>query len=105
MPWGYFIDIFDEPDIRYKIRKVSVYLGQRISFQSHKFRSEHWTIVKGLAKVQIGSHIHVVSADESIHIPIKALHRVENIGNDTLEFIEVQIGSYLGDDAVRYENV
>ena len=82
-----------------------MYPGKRLSLQSHNHRSEHWVIVKGIAKVHLNSDTIIRNKDESIYIPVKALHRIENIGDDLLEFTETQIGDYLGeDDIVRYED-
>jgi mannose-1-phosphate guanylyltransferase/mannose-6-phosphate isomerase len=87
------------------MKNIAVYPGKRLSLQSHNHRSEHWVIVKGTAKVIVGTEEFIMNADEHIYIPIKTLHRIENIGTDLMEFTETQIGNYLGeDDIIRYED-
>lgn len=87
------------------MKNIAVYPSKRLSLQSHNFRSEHWVIVKGTAKVQVGNNEFIMNANEHIYIPIKTLHRIENIGTELMEFTETQIGSYLGeDDIIRYED-
>lgn len=82
-----------------------MYPGKRLSLQSHNCRSEHWVIVKGTAKVLVNTETKILNKDEIVYIPVKTLHRIENIGDDLLEFIETQIGDYLGeDDIIRYED-
>lgn len=104
-PWGYYKNIEGNDDNGFKVKRISVYPGKRLSLQSHNYRSEHWVIVKGRAKVQVNNDIIIRNKDESIYIPINALHRIENIGEDLLEFTETQIGDYLGeDDIIRYED-
>ena len=104
-PWGYYKNVEGHDINGFKIKRISVYPGKRLSLQSHNHRSEHWVIVKGTAKVQLNSDSIIINKDESIYIPVKALHRIENIGDDLLEFTETQIGYYLGeDDIVRYED-
>jgi mannose-1-phosphate guanylyltransferase/mannose-6-phosphate isomerase len=104
-PWGYYKNVEGKDEHGFKIKRISVYPGKRLSLQSHNHRSEHWVIVKGTAKVQVDNDIRTINKDESIYIPVKALHRIENIGYDLLEFTETQIGDYLGeDDIIRYED-
>jgi mannose-1-phosphate guanylyltransferase/mannose-6-phosphate isomerase len=104
-PWGYYKNVEGKDEHGFKIKRISVYPGKRLSLQSHNHRSEHWVIVKGTAKVQVDDSIRTINKDESIYIPVKALHRIENIGDDLLEFTETQIGDYLGeDDIIRYED-
>ena len=104
-PWGYYKNVEGNDSNGFKIKRISVYPGKRLSLQSHNHRSEHWVIVKGIAKVHLNSDTIIRNKDESIYIPVKALHRIENIGDDLLEFTETQIGDYLGeDDIVRYED-
>ena len=74
--------------------------------QSHKYRSEHWIVVEGTAKVTIDDSIKVVEAGQSVFVPVGAVHRMENQGAKQMVLIEVQIGTYFGeDDIVRYEDV
>jgi len=104
-PWGWYINVEGDDYNGFKIKRIAVYPGKRLSLQSHNHRSEHWVIVKGNAKVQVGSDNILLNADQNIYIPIKTLHRIENIGEELLEFTETQIGSYLGeDDIIRYED-
>lgn len=104
-PWGYFINIEGSDYSGSKMKKIVVYQGKRLSLQSHKYRAEHWVITNGTGKVQIGETILEVTKDSHVYIPIKTLHRIENIGEDLLEFTETQIGNYLGeDDIIRFED-
>jgi hypothetical protein len=103
-PWGNYKTI-EEKENNYKVKIITVNVGQKLSLQSHKHRSEHWVIVNGTAKVQVGQYFYNLVKNDHIYIPINELHRIENIGNDILEFTETQIGSYLGeDDIIRYED-
>lgn len=104
-PWGWYMGIDGNDHSGYKVKRIGVYPGKRLSLQSHNHRSEHWVIVKGKAKIQVGKDFHILHSNQSIYIPIGVLHRAENIGEDMVEFIETQIGDYLGeDDIVRYED-
>jgi mannose-1-phosphate guanylyltransferase/mannose-6-phosphate isomerase len=104
-PWGYYKNVEGNDNTGFKVKRISVYQGKRLSLQSHNHRSEHWVIVKGTAKVQVGDDTLFLSKDQHVYIPINTLHRIENIGDDLLEFTETQIGDYLGeDDIVRYED-
>jgi mannose-6-phosphate isomerase-like protein (cupin superfamily) len=87
----------------FKVKRIEVLPGKRLSLQSHEFRSEHWVISKGNAKAIVGEQEYFLNTNDYIYIPTKTVHRIENIGTDMLEFIETQIGNYLGeDDIVRY---
>ena len=104
-PWGWYINIDGDDHSGSKVKRIGVYPGKRLSLQSHNQRSEHWVIVKGQAKVQVGQDFHILHPNQSIYIPIGVLHRMENIGSEMVEFIETQIGDYLGDDdIIRYED-
>ena len=104
-PWGYYRNIEEDCHGGYKVKIISVNVGQRLSLQSHNCRSEHWVIAKGIGKVQIGQEIFILEKNQHAYIPKNELHRIENIGNEILEFTETQIGSYLGeDDIIRYED-
>lgn len=104
-PWGYYETIYGDDHSGYKVKKIVVSPHKRLSLQSHCNRSEHWVIVNGTGKVQVGNELYTVTKNNHIHIPIKELHRIENIGDELLEFIETQIGNYLGeDDIIRYED-
>lgn len=102
-PWGRYTVL--EQEERYKIKKIVVNPGERLSLQKHHHRSEHWVVVKGTAKVTVHETFHSVHENESIFVPKGAVHRVENEGKIPLEIIEVQVGEYLGeDDIVRLED-
>jgi mannose-1-phosphate guanylyltransferase/mannose-6-phosphate isomerase len=103
-PWGCYQGI-DESD-RFQVKRISVNPGAKLSLQLHHHRAEHWVIVKGTAKVTKGDDEFVLSENESTYIPLGTKHRLENIGKIPLELIEVQTGSYLGeDDIVRFDDV
>lgn len=104
-PWGYYVNVEGNDHGGFKMKRISVYPGKKLSLQSHNFRSEHWVIVRGHAKVQVGQNFYNMGVDQSVYIPVKTLHRIENVGTELMEFTETQIGSYLGeDDIIRYED-
>lgn len=103
-PWGWFLTLKEEPG--YKVKQIMIFKGQSISLQSHKKRQETWTLVEGKGEVQVGKEIFKVSKGKTIKIPMNSKHRIKNVGKNNLVFIEVQLGSYLGeDDIIRYEDV
>lgn len=102
-PWGSYTVL--EKGERYKIKRIVVNRGEKLSLQMHNHRSEHWVVIKGAAKVTIGREIRFVHENESIYIPKSTLHRLENPGKVPLEIIEVQNGEYVEeDDIVRIED-
>jgi mannose-6-phosphate isomerase len=102
-PWGTY-EVLDEGDL-FKVKRIEVLSGKRLSYQKHSKRAEHWFVVAGEAKVTFDDCDIKVPAGEAIDIPIGSAHRVENEGSETLVFIEVQRGSYLGeDDIVRLQD-
>src|SRR5216684_4124489 len=102
-PWGSYQSI-DTGD-RHQVKRIVVKPGNRLSLQKHHHRSEHWIVVRGTARVTVDELVKTVHENESIHIPIGAVHRLENPGKILLELIEVQTGSYLGeDDIIRIED-
>jgi mannose-6-phosphate isomerase len=102
-PWGTFTVIDDEAD--YKVKRLSVDPGQRLSYQVHSHRAEHWTIVRGTARVTLDDIPFTLHAGDTISIPLGGAHRVENPGEDEMVFVEVQTGNYFGeDDIVRLED-
>jgi mannose-1-phosphate guanylyltransferase len=104
-PWGWYINIEGNDNSGFKVKRIGVYPGKRLSLQSHNKRSEHWVITKGKAKVQVGMDFIELNINQHVYIPKETLHRMENIGEDIVEFIETQIGDYLGeDDIIRYED-
>lgn len=103
-PWGKY-DAIDN-GARYQVKRITVKPGGQLSLQMHHHRAEHWIVVKGTAKVTNGEKIFLVSENESTYIPLGTTHRLENPGNIELEMIEVQSGSYLGeDDIVRFNDI
>ena len=102
-PWGSYHSIDQGP--RFQVKRIVVKPGGRLSLQKHHHRAEHWIVVHGTARVTIGDEIRIVHENESTYIPIGAQHRLENPGKIELELIEVQTGSYLGeDDIIRIED-
>ncbi|ABB45008.1 mannose-1-phosphate guanylyltransferase (GDP) [Sulfurimonas denitrificans DSM 1251] len=102
-PWGTYTILEDNP--KYKIKRIEVKPGGRLSLQKHFHRSEHWTVVSGTAVVTLGEREIPLRANESIYIPMGELHRLENAGKLPLVIIETQIGDYLGeDDIVRVKD-
>lgn len=102
-PWGSYQSL-DEGN-RYQVKRIVVKAGGRLSLQMHHHRAEHWVIVRGTARVTVGDEIKTLHENESIYIPIGSRHRLENPGKIDLELIEVQTGSYLGeDDIIRIED-
>ena len=102
-PWGTY-EVLEESD-GYKVKKIVVDSGQRLSLQSHKQRSEHWIVTSGIALVTVDDTEHTVGPNEYIHVPIGARHRIQNPGTEPMVFVEVQCGVYLGeDDITRYQD-
>lgn len=102
-PWGKY-DSVDNGD-RFQVKRITVKPGAKLSVQMHHHRAEHWIVVSGTAKVSINGKDQYLTENESVYIPITAVHALENPGKVPLELIEVQSGSYLGeDDIVRFED-
>jgi mannose-1-phosphate guanylyltransferase/mannose-6-phosphate isomerase len=102
-PWGSYQSV-DNGD-RHQVKRIIVKPGSRLSLQKHHHRSEHWIVVRGAARVTVNDLVKTVHENESIYIPIGAVHRLENPGKILLELIEVQTGSYFGeDDIIRIED-
>lgn len=102
-PWGTFTVIDEGKD--FKVKRIEVLPGKRLSYQKHAQRAEHWVVIQGTARVTLNDEEIAVPSGQSIDIPIGAAHRVENPGTELLVFIEVQRGSYLGeDDIVRLQD-
>jgi mannose-1-phosphate guanylyltransferase/mannose-6-phosphate isomerase len=103
-PWGSYSVLEDADDC--KVKRLVVKPGQVLSLQSHKKRAEHWTVVRGVAKVRLGDKEFLLHANESTYIPLETRHRLENPGTEDVHLIEVQTGEYFGeDDIVRYEDI
>ena len=102
-PWGYYQDV--DLAERYRVKRIVVKSGSKLSLQKHFHRSEHWVVVKGTAEVTLGDETRNVHENELIYIPLEGIHRLANPGRIPLELIEVQVGSYLGeDDIVRFDD-
>ena len=102
-PWGSYQSL--DTGTRYQVKRIVVKPGGRLSLQLHHHRAEHWVVVKGAGRVTVGDTVKTLHENESIYIPIGSRHRLENPGKIDLELIEVQTGSYLGeDDIVRIED-
>jgi len=103
-PWGSFSILEDADDC--KVKRLVVKPGQVLSLQMHYKRAEHWTVIQGVAKVRLGQREFLLNPNESTYIPVETQHRLENPGNEDVHLIEVQTGSYFGeDDIVRYEDI
>jgi len=90
----------------FQVKRIHVKPGGALSLQSHDHRSEHWIVVEGTARVTIDDTVQNITQGQSIYVPLGARHRLENPGDLPMVLIEVQIGSYLGeDDIVRYEDL
>jgi mannose-1-phosphate guanylyltransferase/mannose-6-phosphate isomerase len=102
-PWGYYESI--DAGERFQVKRIMVKPGEALSLQMHHHRAEHWVVVSGTARVTRGDEVKLLSENESTYIPIETKHRLENVGKVPLFLIEVQSGSYLGeDDIVRFED-
>jgi mannose-1-phosphate guanylyltransferase/mannose-6-phosphate isomerase-like protein (cupin superfamily) len=103
-PWGYYESI--DMGERFQVKRIVVVPGGVLSLQKHRHRAEHWVVVRGTAEVTIGDQVRAVHENESVYIPIGAVHRMANKGKIPLELIEVQTGSYLGEDDIeRLEDI
>ena len=103
-PWGDYEQI--DRGGRFQVKRITVKPGGKLSLQSHYHRAEHWVVVSGTARVTVDDKVHLLGENQSIYIPLGAVHRMENPGQIPLELIEVQSGAYLGeDDIVRYEDI
>lgn len=103
-PWGHYEGI-DTGD-RFQVKRITVMPGEKLSLQMHHHRAEHWVVVHGTAKVTCGDEVKLLTENESTYIPIGTTHRLENPGKMPLHLIEIQSGSYLGeDDIVRFDDI
>ena len=103
-PWGYYQTL--SLGSRFQVKAISVKPGAALSLQSHVHRAEHWVVVEGTAQVTVDDDVKLLTENQSVYIPLAAVHRLENPGKLPLLLIEVQSGSYLGeDDIIRYEDV
>ena len=97
-PWGSFT-VLDEGN-NYKVKRIEVLPGKRLSYQRHARRAEHWMVVEGTGKVTLDDREIIVRTGETIDVPIGAAHRIENPGKGNLVFIEIMRGAYLGEDDI-----
>lgn len=103
-PWGWFESLVVGE--RFHVKRIVVHPGAALSLQSHHHRSEHWIVVEGTARVTIDDEVKLVTENQSVYIPLGAVHRMENPGKVPMALIEVQTGTYFGeDDIIRYEDV
>ncbi|MGI3210885.1 mannose-1-phosphate guanylyltransferase/mannose-6-phosphate isomerase [Roseovarius tibetensis] len=103
-PWGWFESL--ALGGRFQVKRIHVHPGAALSLQSHHHRSEHWIVVAGTARVTIDDEVRLLSENQSVYIPLGAVHRMENPGKVPMVLIEVQTGSYLGeDDITRYDDI
>ncbi|MBM3719098.1 MAG: cupin domain-containing protein [Actinobacteria bacterium] len=98
-PWGRY-EVLQESS-SHKVKAIHVLPGKRLSYQRHEKRAEHWFIVKGSAEVTLDGAIKHLEAGDTVDIPIRALHRIANSGVDELLFVEVQTGTYFGEDDIE----
>jgi mannose-1-phosphate guanylyltransferase/mannose-6-phosphate isomerase len=102
-PWGWYDSIDNGP--RHQVKRIMVKPGASLSLQMHHHRAEHWIVVSGTAEVTNGDKVILLAENQSTYIPLGQTHRLANPGKVPLEIIEVQSGSYLGeDDIVRFED-
>ncbi len=103
-PWGWYDSL--EKGKNFQVKRICLFPKSAISLQKHNLRSEHWTMVKGEGKFTCGSEVIMLKEDQSVYIPVNTVHRLENLSDQEIEIIEVQCGSYLGeDDIVRIEDM
>ena len=98
-PWGSFT-VLDEGET-YKVKRIEVLPGQRLSYQKHARRAEHWMAVAGKAKVTLDGTEIFLTHGGTVDIPVGAAHRIQNVGEELLIFIEIQSGSYFGEDDIE----
>lgn len=102
-PWGWFKVLYETPNC--KVKELLVRPGHRLSYQSHAKRHEHWLVTQGQAVVTLNGEEHTLEAGKSIDVPLGTKHRMENRSGEETIFIEVQMGTYFGeDDIVRYSD-
>jgi mannose-1-phosphate guanylyltransferase / mannose-6-phosphate isomerase len=103
-PWGWFESLTIND--KFHVKKIHVHSGASLSLQRHKYRAEHWIVVSGIAEVTINKEVKMISENQSVYIPVGAIHRMRNPGKDPMELIEVQTGTYFGeDDIFRYDDI
>ncbi len=98
-PWGFFVVLSDSGDC--KVKRITVYPGQRLSYQRHRRRAEHWFMLQGKAVVTLDDKEYPLQSGQAIDIPKGGAHRIMNPGEENLSFIEVQTGDYFGEDDIE----
>ena len=98
-PWGTFLTIEEGPG--YKVKRLTVEPGKRLSLQRHHHRAEHWVVIEGVARVVVAGRTRRLGPRKSVDVPRRAWHRIENPGAERLVIIEVQHGPYLGEDDIE----
>ena len=101
-PWGYYVSVIE--DNKWKVKMISVKPREQLSLQRHKHRAEHWVVVKGTASIEVNNKEFELYENQSAFIPQESKHRLRNPGNTSLVLIEVQTGSYLGEDDIERFN-
>jgi len=103
-PWGTYQILLEDDNC--KVKKITVQPGQKLSLQSHEKRNELWSIIEGEGEITLDEDISPTSKGMMYYIPAKKIHRIENVGNKPLVFIEIQTGEYFGEDDIkRYEDI
>ena len=103
-PWGNYLSLAEENT--WQVKLIMIKPGEKISLQKHHHRSEHWIVVSGTARVEVDNKVELLCENQSVYIPLGSKHRLSNPGKISLTLIEVQSGSYIGeDDIVRFEDV
>jgi len=97
-PWGSYTVL--EEGSNYKVKRIEVLPGKRLSYQKHAKRSEHWFVIQGTGRITLNDDDIVIGPGQAIDVPVGAAHRIENTGEELLAFIEVQLGPYLGEDDI-----
>jgi len=98
-PWGSFTVLDEGPN--YKVKRIEVLPQKRLSYQKHQHRAEHWMVVAGAAKVTLDGNEITVPTGGVVDVPVESAHRIENVGAEKLIFIEIQRGTYLGEDDIQ----
>ena len=98
-PWGSYTVLEESPG--WKVKRIDVKSGERLSYQRHRQRGEHWVIVAGRARVTLNDEPRELAPGDSVDIPAGTSHRIESIGDELLTFIEIQRGAYLGEDDIE----
>jgi mannose-6-phosphate isomerase-like protein (cupin superfamily) len=101
-PWGRWEEYLNEAD--YRVKRIIVNPGKRLSLQKHQYRSEHWVIVQGSGQFTLDGEVRSIKTGETLFIPQGAIHRVQNIGHDDLIIVETQLGLCVEDDIIRLED-